>query len=229
MVLINYFLHNVTTMNTKIANRVRRKIKSIVSSIQEWQRGGLANPLFPNVQSGGLRIHLGAGPINIQGWINIDARDASHIHLQSSGFDLKEFADGAVSEIYMCHVLEHFSFEESKTVLNTLFRKLKFGGVLRLSVPDFDQLVAIYHANGNDLELIKMALMGGQEYEYNFHKAIFNKALLSNLLKSSGFDNIQTWSTQDDFGIDLGDWSNKGFDTPIGNIPISLNIKAVKV
>ncbi len=216
-------------MMTKIIKKAKRKIDSIFTVLREWQRGGIAKPLYPDLRGGGLRIHLGAGPINIQGWINIDARDASHIHLQSSGFDLKEFVDGSVSEIYMCHVLEHFSFEDAKTVLKTLHKKLKVGGVLRLSVPDFDQLIAIYHANGNDLELIKRALMGGQEYEYNFHKAIFNQALLSNLLMSCDFANVQTWTTLGDFGIDLGDWSNKGFDTPSGIVPVSLNIKAIKV
>lgn len=215
-------------MKLNIVSRVARKIKSIVIDFQDRQRGGIAKPLYPDVRSSGLKIHLGAGPINIQGWINIDARGDSHIHLQSNGFDLKEFADGAVSEIYMCHVLEHFSFEETKKVLKTMHGKLKTGGVLRLSVPDFDQLVAIYHASGNDLELIKMALMGGQDYEYNFHKGVFNKTLLSNLLIFCGFDGVQAWSTLEDFGIDLDDWSNKSFETPAGDIPVSLNIKAVK-
>ena len=189
----------------------------------------VSKPLHPELRGSGLRIHLGAGPINILGWVNIDARDAAHIHLQSSGFDLKEFSECAVSEIYMCHVLEHFSFEEAKTTLKTMHSKLRVGGVLRLSVPDFDQLVAIYQASGNDLELIKRALLGGQDYEYNFHKAVFNKKLLSDLLMSCGFNHIQNWSTQADFGIDLGDWSNKGFETPVGNIQVSLNIKAMKV
>jgi predicted SAM-dependent methyltransferase len=210
-----------------LISRIAAKIKSNDVRRHVKRYGGY-KPVYPKAGEGGLKIHLGAGPINIQGWINIDARDATHIHLQSSGFDLKEFADGAVSEIYMCHVLEHFSFEEAKTVLKTMHGKLKAGGVLRLSVPDFDQLVAIYHESGNDLELIKMALMGGQDYEYNFHKGVFNIALLSNLLISCGFNGVQTWNTLEDFGIDLGDWSNKGFDTPAGNIPVSLNIKAIK-
>lgn len=210
-----------------LISRISAKIKSISARRYDVRYGG-HKPVYPKAGHGGLKIHFGAGPINIQGWINIDARDASHIHLQSSGFDLKEFSDGAVSEIYMCHVLEHFSFEEVNAVLKTMNGKLKEGGVLRLSVPDFDQLVAIYHANGGDLNLIKKALMGGQEYEYNFHKAVFNKQLLCNLLISCGFNNAQTWSTQEDFGIDLGDWSNRCFHTSSGNIPVSLNIKAIK-
>lgn len=210
-----------------LSHRLLNKIRVLGGRADALRYGG-SRPRYPNHSDGGLKIHLGAGPVNIQGWVNVDARDASHIHLQSSGFDLKEFSDGAVSEIYMCHVLEHFSFEEIKIVLRTMHCKLGPGGVLRLSVPDFDQLIAIYHASGNNLELIKMALMGGQDYEYNFHKAVFNKALLSDLLLSCGFKHVQTWSTLDDFGIDLGDWSNKCFETPQGSIPVSLNIKAIK-
>lgn len=208
-------------------SKFRRKVGNIKGRFDALTFGE-SFPIFPNRSDSGLKIHLGAGPINIQGWINIDARNAPHIHLQSSGFDLNEFSDGAVSEIYMCHVLEHFSFSDAKVVLKKLNDKLKSGGVLRLSVPDFDQLIAIYHAAGNDLELIKLALMGGQDYEYNFHKAVFNKTLLTDLLLSCGFHHVQQWSTQEDFGIDLGDWSNKEFDTAIGNIPVSLNIKAMK-
>jgi len=207
--------------------KLRKKIRTL-NGRADALKFGESPPIYPSHSGTGLKIHLGAGPINIQGWVNIDARDATHIHLQSSGFDLKEFSDGAISEVYMCHVLEHFSFEEAKIVLNTMHGKLKMGGVLRLSVPDFDKLIDIYRATGNDLELIKLALMGGQEYEYNFHKAVFNKALLAKLLTSCGFNHVQTWNTLEDFGIDLGDWSNKGFDTPTGNIPVSLNIKAMK-
>ena len=215
-------------MSSNLVKKIKRAIKFAVRKISGRSGDDVSSPVYPLNSGSGLRVHLGAGPINIQGWINIDAREASHIHLQASGFDLKEFTDGAVSEIYMCHVLEHFSFEETKTVLKTLREKLKVGGVLRLSVPDFGQLVAIYHASNNDLELIKMALMGGQDYEYNFHKSVFNEKLLSDLLVSCGFEYVQTWSTLEDFGVDLGDWSNQGFETSQGNIPVSLNIKAIK-
>lgn len=212
----------------KLVTRVRKRFKSIINNLYRHNEQKISNLIYPKVNDTGLRIHLGAGSINIQGWINIDARDDKHIHLQTNNFDLKEFAPGGVSEIYMCHVLEHFSFNELVAILKTLQVKLKVNGVLRLSVPDFDQLIVIYQETGRDLELIKRALMGGQEYEYNFHKSVFNKTMLSDLLMTCGFINIQCWDTQDDFGVDLNDWSNKGFATPIGNIPVSLNLKAMK-
>lgn len=207
------------------------KLKYKIISAIKWiglKIYGISRPIYSSHSNSGLKIHLGAGTINIQGWVNIDARDASHIHLQSKGFDLNEFNDGSISEIYMCHVLEHFSFAETKLILKKLHQKLRRGGVLRLSVPDFDQLIAIYYATDKNLEIIKMALMGGQDYEFNYHKAVFNERLLTDLLISCGFKDVQIWNTKDDFGTDLGDWSNKGFDTPKGNISISLNIKSLK-
>lgn len=174
----------------------------------------------------GLRLHLGAGPVNLSGWVNIDAREAPHIHLIANNFDLVEFSDGSLAEIYLCHVLEHFSFEESVQLLNNFRKKLKPGGTLRISVPHFDHLITIYHANGNNLEIVKRALMGGQDYEYNFHKSIYNEALLSGLLVSCGYSDPAEWTTDEAFGADLGDWSNKTFDTPAGDFSVSLNLKA---
>lgn len=219
---------NGAILSMNIKKFIKKHFAFLVRIIGSISSKRATKPIYPRSTGAGLKVHLGAGPINLQGWVNIDARNASHIHLQSSGFDLNEFSDGALTEIYMCHVLEHFSFEETNAVIKIMQRKLKVGGVLRLSVPDFDKLVEIYQASGNNLELIKMALMGGQDYEYNFHKAVFNKKLLSDLLLCSGFNHVETWVTEVDFGVDLGDWSNKGFNTPSGNILVSLNIKAMK-
>lgn len=218
--MIGYF-------NVNLISRIFAKLKSIGVRRHDARYGG-HKPVYPKAGDGGLKIHLGAGPINLQGWVNIDARQAPHIHLHSEGFALNEFADGAISEIYMCHVLEHFSFEEIGEILRNFHKKLKVGGVLRLSVPDFDRLVTVYQANGNNLELIKFALMGGQDYVHNFHKCVFNRVALADQLAVCGFEHMAEWSTLEEFGVHLGDWSETGFQTPKGEFPISLNMKAIK-
>jgi predicted SAM-dependent methyltransferase len=209
----------VATISKSVRNITRRICGS---------KHGVSRPIYAKNDDGGLKIHLGAGPINLQGWVSIDARKAPHVHLQSEGFALDEFTDGAISEIYMCHVLEHFSFEEIEVILRNLHKKLKVGGILRLSVPDFDSLVTVYHANGNNLELIKLALMGGQDYAHNFHKSVFNRATLSRLLVKHGFIHVETWGTHAEFGVHIGDWSEANFSIPKGEVPISLNLKARK-
>ncbi len=68
-------------------------------------------PIYTKDDRSGLKIHLGAGEVNLQGWINIDARKFTHVHLVSDGFDLSSFNETSVYEFYTSHVLEHFSFE----------------------------------------------------------------------------------------------------------------------
>jgi predicted SAM-dependent methyltransferase len=184
-------------------------------------------PIYIKNIKSGLKIHLGAGPINIQGWINIDARDYPHTHLVANNFSLAEFVDGSISEIYMCHVLEHFSFVEADLLLRNFKKKLCVGGLIRISVPSFDSLIDTYLGNNKNIDFVKMALMGGQDYEFNFHKSIYNYQSLKKLLEESGYSDVTSWDTIIDFGIDLGDWSNKSFPSSNGLIDVSLNLKGI--
>ena len=184
-------------------------------------------PIYTKYNRSGLKVHLGSGPINIQGWVNVDARAYVHVHLESNGFELREFVDGSISEIYLCHVLEHFSFEEAHQLLKGLKVKLCQGGIIRISVPSFDRLIDVYKFSDSDINKIKFALMGGQDYEYNFHKSLYNKKSLSKLLEHCGYSNVAEWETLIDFGVELGDWSNASFDSKEGPVRISLNLKGI--
>lgn len=176
---------------------------------------------------GGLRLHIGSGPINLEGWVNVDARNASHIHLNTTSIYLEEFSDHSVAEIYMCHVLEHFNIGEIKSILSCYQRKLKMGGVLRISVPDIDLLIQIYHSTGKNIKLITPSILGGQDYEFNFHKIIFNRELLTELLEGAGFSEIKEWNTLETFGLDINDWSSKEIRMKLDHFKVSLNLCAV--
>jgi predicted SAM-dependent methyltransferase len=210
-----------------------KKLKYILLACRDyyqyWRRASRnfdkPMPIYTKSNDVGLKVHLGAGPVNIQGWINVDARAYDHTHIVAKGFELAEFSDGSVSEIYMCHVLEHFSFVEAEVFLRNIKRKLCVGGVVRISVPSFDKLIAVYADSKNDLDLIRLAIMGGQDYEFNFHKSIYNNASLVRLLGACGYVDIMEWDTKSDFGVDLGDWSNKSFPSLSGSRRISLNLK----
>ena len=110
--------------------------KFILNSLKicQWVIVALKNykqpiPVYPKSTKSGLKVHLGSGDVNMQGWINIDAREFYHTHLVSEGFDLSEFADNTIEELYLCHVLEHFSFLEAEQLLINLRKKLAEGGI----------------------------------------------------------------------------------------------------
>lgn len=180
-------------------------------------------PIYPK-NSDGIKIHLGSGSINLQGWINIDGIKLSHVHNYDENFELKEFSDNSISEIYLCHVLEHFSFEDSEKLLLKLNSKLKKDGIIRLSVPNIDMILDTYK-DTNNLNILKNAIMGGQNTKYDFHKSIYNKKELKDLLIRTGFKNISEWNTKEDFGESLNDWSDFGHKINNKSYFLSLNLK----
>ena len=204
---------------------MKRKIKNVLKKLNNIFKKKAKPITINNVLLNQLnpKIHLGCGDIILNGWINIDARMADHVHINTDIIDLKEFSEGSIGVIYLSHVLEHFDFIESRNLLKLFYSKLKAGGVLLISVPDFNALVNVYLKTKN-LDQIKRALMGGQDYEYNYHKSVYNDELLSNELEKIGFNNIESYEPFDLFNSNIGDFSTYAIE----GIKISLCLKAIK-
>lgn len=91
-------------------------------------------------------LNLGCGNRFHKEWINLDFKSNSKFVQE---FDLHEelpFDDESIDAIYSSHVLEHFSKCEAPKFLQRCFRVLKKGGILRVVVPDLEQLVRNYIA-----------------------------------------------------------------------------------
>lgn len=109
----------------------------------------------------GPRLNLGCGPVQPEGWINIDGSNRAWLAsrlwpldqllvrtglLPKTDFgrhvtvlDLLKplpFADGSVACIYAGEVWEHFEYADAARLTAECFRVLAPGGVLRLCVPD---------------------------------------------------------------------------------------------
>jgi SAM-dependent methyltransferase len=212
---------------------MKQKIKNLFNLLKLFKNlKVLTNknlPIYTSNNNNGIKVHIGSGDINLQGWINIDARSFEHVHIVTNDISLNEFQDNSIEEIYLCHVLEHISFNDSENFIEKMYTKLRPGGILRISVPSFDSIVKIYENNNNNLDIVKYALMGGQDYEYNFHKSIYNYETLKNIFSNKNFVNINTWNTEIDFGQSIGDWSDRSFKSQKGPIKISLNIKGQRI
>ncbi len=184
---------------------------------------------MPENEDGRVLVHIGCGRINAPGFINIDAVALAHVHIPTDDIaDLSCFADRTVDLVYMCHVLEHVRRPVLGLVLKEIHRILKPGGVLRLSVPDFDRLVDIYQAAGRNIEKISRQLMGGQDDEYNIHYCVFNRPRLSGLLNEAGFPEIREWDPRDCRDHDFKDKADRHLAVDGEKRPISLNLEAVK-
>ena len=122
----------------------------------------------------GLRLNVGCGPDAPESWINVDrsphilldrlplakralfrlgALAEEHMTVWPSGIlfhDIRKplpFSDGSAEAIYSAHMLEHLYYEEARNVLAEFRRLLSLTGILRLALPDSEQLAAAFLKN----------------------------------------------------------------------------------
>jgi predicted SAM-dependent methyltransferase len=189
----------------------------------------LVEPPLPKNSDGKVLVHVGCGEKNAPGFINVDARPLAHVHVVTDNItSLSDMGTGTVDLVYMCHVLEHIKNDDLKNVLSEMRRVLKDGGILRISVPDFDKLIEVYNAAGKDIESIRRQLMGGQDHQYNVHYCVFNHRRLSGLFKEVGFREVSPWDPDNCRYHDFKDRASRRIKVNGQEYMISLNLEAVK-
>lgn len=176
-----------------------------------------------------IKLHLGCGRKYIEGFTHIDIVDYPHIDLVTTIDDLCDFTDNTVTLIYACHVLEHFKRKKYKTALSEWYRVLKPEGILRISVPGFEELIKIYQKRKNLDEIIG-PIMGGQKILYDYHYMLFDFPTLNKSLKEVGFREVRKYNWKETEHAHIDDYSQAyipHMDKENG-LPISLNIEAIK-
>lgn len=176
-----------------------------------------------------MKLHLGCGKRFIPGFVHIDAVEYEHVDHVSSIENLSFISDNSVDLIYNCHVLEHFKRKQVAAVLKEWLRVLKPGGILRVSVPDFDKLCHVYNTYG-DINLVIGALFGRQDYLYNIHYNVFDFSSLKQNLEEAGFTNVRRYDWRETEHADIDDFSQAyvpHMQKETGTL-ISLNVEAIK-
>jgi len=175
-----------------------------------------------------MKLHIGTGTTYLPGWINIDVFSFVRADLYANAMALP-YDRESCDIIYASHVLEHFNRHLISAVLTHWKDLLTVGGILRLSVPDFDAIVKFYTKTGS-LDAVTGLLYGGQKNEMNTHHIVFNKETLSLALKQVGFRNILEWDwqkTEHKFHDDYSQAYLPHMDKKKG-ILMSLNLEAIK-
>ena len=211
---------------------MRDNIKKIRRALKQrilFAKRQVVKPSFPENSDGKVLVHIGCGKIKSPEFINVDAQPFPHVHIVTSDISsMPEFEDSTVDMVYMCHILEHLKTPEIKKVLPELKRILKKGGVLRISVPDFDKLIEVYNAADKNIDFICRQLMGGQDNQYNIHYSVFNYKHLSEILSEGGFSEIRSWDPENCQYHNFKDRASRMLEINGKEILISLNLEAVK-
>ena len=149
------------------------------------------------------KIFLDIGSGNRKGkddWVTVDLNHgADIIHDLRKGIPLSE---NSVDRIYASHVLEHIPYKEQNILLKEIYRVLKKGGELSVSVPDASLYITAYTNKekfqpkdgfykpaevdtGSLIDQINYVAYMDQE-----HKYLFDKENLIKTLKKISFSSV---------------------------------------
>ena len=118
-------------------------------------------------------------------WIRIDPY-INDPQIVKAFADKLPYGDNSVDEIFSSHLLEHLSKFEVVPALKEWHRVLKPEGKLTVRVPDLAwccQWWLDHQTTGWDMDV----LFGNQSREGEFHKTGFNREIMVDYLRESGF------------------------------------------
>ncbi len=159
-------------------------------------------------------VHLGCGPVHLQGWLNLDiARDsAADVRVDLRGG--LPLPPASARYVFSEHVFEHFELPTGVRLMSDVHAALVSGGVLRIAMPDLSHLVERYRDRWCDQDwlsdpayrhidtaahMLNFALRSwGHRYVYDFDD-------LHARLVSAGFQRIERVSWGESAHEDLRD------------------------
>jgi hypothetical protein len=151
---------------------------------------------------GPLRLNLGSGPNPLPGYWNLDGANGDTLYpeIRCGAILPDEYSlttiqpvPGTCDEVRASHVLEHFPHRQVLDVLKCWVSYLKPGGVLKVAVPDF-AYIAKHYLDGRPINT-QGYVMGGQTDDRDFHKAVFDRDLLTELFHQAGLGDVRPWAS----------------------------------
>lgn len=164
------------------------RMESGKDSLHSFKKAGLYTPGRP------LRLHLGCGKNNMEGYVNIDYPPDRHSIMETKAdayAEIKElrFPDNSLDEIRLHHVFEHFNRVEALGLLIRWHRWLKVGGVLHIETPDLEgsARTILSDASFKEKSAAVRHLAGDQTDTWGYHIDHWFPARFQTTLKHLGF------------------------------------------
>lgn len=157
-------------------------------------------------------MHLGCGPLALDGWINLDILPYPGVDVVADVRDGLPF--GRVRFVFAEHFVEHLMLRDVMRLLGECRRLLDGGGVLRISTPNLDWVWATSYSSRwqqlspaaarvepaswrHDEDAATDCLEINRAFHGWGHRFLFNRAMLGRVLRVAGFDRLE-WRSYGD-------------------------------
>lgn len=107
-------------------------------------------------------LNLGCGSRYHPSWVNVDRRRTGPDVIPLDLTRGIPFADDSFAAVYHSHLLEHFPKTQAPAFLKECLRLLEPGGILRVVVPNLEQIARLY------LDLLEKSLEGDPEAQARY-------------------------------------------------------------
>ena len=136
------------------------------------------------------RLHIGCGAQRLEGWLNVDIDPLPEVDVAldvRKGLPFKE-----VDAVFAEHFLEHLEVTDALRFLVNVRNALKGGGMLRLSTPNLEWVLAAHAAPGRKGPEGEAPCIGANRSFYGWgHRFLWSEPLLTRALEASGFENLR--------------------------------------
>lgn len=170
------------------AARVARKtavaaVKPVRAAIRPALARRRNRPIEP------LRLHVGSGPHQLPGWINIDNQLYPGVDRVLDVTRRLPFRD--VAFVFAEHFIEHLDYSDAVSFLRHCRRVLRDDGVLRLSTPNLDWVWRSHYRPTLTPDQELLGCFGlNRAFRGWGHQFLYNFGTLAATLQDAGFANV---------------------------------------
>jgi hypothetical protein len=150
-----------------------------------------------------LKLNVGCGNLTFDDHVNVDGRPLDRVDIVADVRSIP-LEPGSVDEIYSAHVIEHFPVQElERVVLPHWVSLLRPGGVLRTVAPDAPAMIDAYGRGDMTFDELRVVTYGEQEYDGDFHFAMYSPDSLTAVMKDAGLTDVQVVASGRPNGLSL--------------------------
>jgi predicted SAM-dependent methyltransferase len=178
-----------------------------------------------------IKINMGCGWRDFgTDWVHIDGGDYAHLDYES--IEALEFEDNTIDLIYASHVIEYFDRYKVEELLGEWYRVLRPGAILRIAVPNFRALSALYVNGTVSLDRVLGPLYGRMPLGdlTIYHKTAYDFVSLKKVLESCGYSSVIKYDWRETEHATFDDHSQAyipHMDKENGTL-VSLNVECIK-